>query len=114
VQDAEQRPVHHSQHNREPDESENKAARRREESMGTRRPIACVPVDDAAGHEQPHDDVGGRRADDDNRTRDRVHERAQVVEHRGKPDDRRSKRRAESGGLVGELLHPFVVHALRR
>ena len=40
-----------------------------------------------------------------------VDERAQVVEHRAEPDDGRLERDADAGGLIGELLHPVVVHA---
>ena len=56
----------------------------------------------------------GRGAGDRRRHRHVVEERAEVVEHRAEPDDRRHERRPEARGLRREFLPPVVIRARRQ
>ena len=85
---------------RQTQEPEKEDPRRGEEPMRLRRPVACIPIDRAAGKEQPEYKVHGRCADNDDGLGREIDERAQVVDNGTKAENCRFECDAEAGRLT--------------
>ena len=76
-------------------------------------PAGLEPVQEAAPQQRPQQPEGRHRDHQDQRPRRSVQQRAEVVEGRGKADDRRREGRGESRRVLAELHPPFPVDLAR-